>query len=67
MSEPADKFFTVVFRGDVRTIGKSLFRVVEPFGEIVAISVGDRLEELDRLLDQNVGQIRASNPERNEK
>lgn len=47
MRDPA--FYTVVFRGDVREIRDNLFKVVSPFGEVIAIAIGDLIEEVDRL------------------
>lgn len=47
-----EKFYTVVFKGDVRSMGGNLFKIVSPFGDVVSICVGDALEQLDDLRDK---------------
>lgn len=41
--------FTVVFDGDVKDLEGNPHRYQTPFGDPVAISVGDLVQEVDRL------------------
>ena len=46
----SDKFFTVVFAGNVEAIPGNPFKIASPFGAVVSISAGeDLLEKNDRL------------------
>ena len=45
-------YYTVVFKGDIRSMGQNLFKVVSPFGEVVAIGVGDAFEVQDALTEE---------------
>ena len=44
-----EQYYTVVFKGDVRSIRENLFRFVSPFGEVIAIGVGDAFERIEQL------------------
>lgn len=39
------EYYTVVFKGDGRALAKKLYETVEPYGEVVAIAVGNALDE----------------------
>jgi hypothetical protein len=52
------KFYTVVFEGDVRAISQNLFKVISPFGTVVAIGVGNAFEENDAL-EERVHELEA--------
>lgn len=47
-----EQFYTVVFKGDVRSMSSNLFKLVTPFGEVVSIGVGDAFSELDELREK---------------
>ena len=46
-----ERFFTVVFKGDIRERGGNPFHVDTPFGRPHAITMGDALAELEELAD----------------
>ncbi len=45
MTENRPEFYTVVFKGDGRALAKKLYETVEPFGEVIAIAVGNALDD----------------------
>lgn len=48
----SDNYFTVVFAGDLRKLGKNPFKIVSDFGEAVSVAFGNALEELDEHRDE---------------
>jgi hypothetical protein len=51
------EFFTVVFAGDLRKLGKNPFKIVSDFGEAVSVAFGNALEELDAHRDESAKAI----------
>lgn len=47
-----DKFFTIVFKGDIRKLGFNPLKAETVFGEVVAASVGDAFFVLDLLRER---------------
>lgn len=48
----AEKYFTVVFRGNIRKFDKSPFNIRTEFGEVVAVGDGNSFDEIEDLSDQ---------------
>jgi len=44
-----EEFFTVVFKGDVRKIPLSPFKIESQFGEVVAIGIGNAFDEIEEI------------------
>lgn len=44
-----DKSYTVIFEGDIREMGKNLFQIISPFGEVIGCGVGNAFAKNDRL------------------
>jgi hypothetical protein len=51
-NKPAEEFYTVCFKGNPREMAKNLFQIVSPFGEVVAIGIGNEFEASDALREQ---------------
>lgn len=50
----SEQYFTVVFAGDLRKLGKNPFKITSDFGEAISVAFGDALEELDEYRDEAV-------------
>lgn len=47
-----DKYFTVVFRGNIRKFDKSPFKIETEFGEVVAVGDGNAYDEIEDLSEE---------------
>lgn len=54
------EYYTVVFRGDGKEMAKKLFDIIEPYGEVVSVSLGDALTENERL-EKEIKSLRSFN------
>lgn len=51
------EYFTVVFAGDLRKLGKNPFKIMSEFGEAVSVAYGHALDELDEYRDEAIARI----------
>lgn len=46
---PEEKFFTVVFKGDIKDLDFNPLKCWTPYGEPVAVAAYNALDEIDRM------------------
>lgn len=64
--QAADRWFTVVFEGDLLAIKENPHRIVSAFGKPMTIGFGDafvRLDNAEDRLDKAIAAIEARNPD----